>query len=309
METCLPLDTFKTHKCDYTNPGILSKYLQNTYTQGFMFAVLAKILGACMNKMLYFKISGLIWKSCTHFLIPINKKECVNKFEVIPINYILSNNILHTNVILIDHEKRVIEIFEPYGASRITQSCDQTINDVLTEMYSNYKIVFPEIVCSVGPQTLEKSDSCFLWSALYFYLRIKCYHLSREQLIDGILDLQLNQNSRIVTYLKSYLKYGHTHNLILGFGCYLNNLFVDLALEPFSRFFLIIQGSSKQLNESNMYISDLTNAYLSLDIDAFIQILLDNNLYNSTINNIIISTPFLYDLLTRERINFLTSRL
>ena len=299
MTNCSLIDKFKTQKCNSENPEYLSKYLQTTYTEGFIFALLAKLSNVCMNKMLYFIIQGLVWKSCSYQLATFNKNRCSNRFEIIPVNYIFTGNTLHVNVILIDHQNREIELFEPYGASRVTQSCDKQLIDILDQMYPNYKVIFPEIFCPIGPQTVEKSGSCFIWSALYFYLRINCLQLSRRGLTDAMLDLQSDQDTRLVTYIKSYFRFSHTHNLIVGFACYVNDLVSELKLEPFARFFVNIHANAlKNLQNSTTFIDEITYAYLTLDINKFVQILLDHNLYNSEINNIILSTPFLFDLLS-----------
>jgi hypothetical protein len=96
----------------------------------------------------------------------------------------------HSNVLLINIEKRTIELFEPHGNAYWTNSVFEEIKTYLSAQYPNYQFIHPLDYCpNISIQALTGDSLCINWTALYVSLRMICPDIPRDKVINGLMDL------------------------------------------------------------------------------------------------------------------------
>lgn len=301
MNSCVPINLLQRYKCDITNSETLSYNVQHKYGPFFIWFVLAAHFGVCAKEKIKIEIDFRSGNGkCTFHFYPIDR-QCPDhvRYDVIPViieGYWgpLESPSVHANVILIDHQEEVVEIFEPHSTIYQTASCYKEIIENFKITYPGYLILSPEITCPIGLQTLEHKNTCFLWTLFYFFLRIHCSHLGRIQLINSIADLHVVKPTRsILSWFQSDIN--PISNIIRGFGCYVKQLLDDLALGPFAHYHF--QTTAKLFKHNKELVKELHKFHETLDLNNYIKLLKSNNLYTSELDNIIKTNLFLSSVL------------
>lgn len=280
---------------------------------------MAKSLNVCTRLHLQLQLKPKYWfnsksvyETCKRYIPYDNphwknnfNRSCNNRFEVMPVIITFAGNPnnpkvstgSHANTILIDHDEKVIEIFDPLSAERYSEFCDLELHDLLNKIYPNYEILYPEILCPYGPQIYEGSGTCVLWSLLYLFLRISCKNSTRNNIDTLFYDLYGAQKLGYFSQLfnrKSIT--ARIQQLILGFGCYLEKLLLPLNLEPFYQYYTktIRLLENTENNENEDISGNILSSYNLLLLQDYVYYLKKYKVYTPEIEDIITSNPFLY---------------
>ena len=182
----------------------LSGTLQRTYGTELVYAVLSKELGVCLSTVLHLNYQKRN-NSCRLFDEEIIK-TCppTDNWEI---NILLSriDEGYHISILLINHKLMQVEYFEPNGSASWTFACGKTLREWAQQHYKDYFFIFPEDVCPVGPQAVLGEGTCWLWSSLYFYLRVRCPDADPGILIESLLTMEKSELNDLVTRFGCYL--------------------------------------------------------------------------------------------------------
>lgn len=303
MDPCSIIEFLLAQKCDFDNAEKINDHIQSKYGSfEFITTIIAKRLNVCTELHLelyktprYLLNKVMIGYSCEWYY-PSPKFICDERFEVVPVIRLKfekdSINEGHGITILIDHDEKVIEIFDAHGATR-DKSCDTPIYKFLNNIFPDYNILLPEIICPYGPQIFNREGTCALWSILYMFIRIKCRKSTREdinRLFYGISTQKLGYFKKLF-YEKSITE--RATQLILGFGCYLDKLLSSLDLNPLRKYHSKIIDRIE--NYDGKIIGKIKTSYNLLSLRDYVYYLKKYGLYTSELEDIITSNPLLYE--------------
>lgn len=87
----------------------------------------------------------------------------------------------HSNVLLVDNEARTIDYFEPNvdptdpAHFEVVSRCVGSVKEWTDRHMPGYRFRSPDTVCPIsGPQSMEGSGTCLLWSLFYVYYALSC---------------------------------------------------------------------------------------------------------------------------------------
>lgn len=182
----------------------------------------------------------IIWKNKNNYWVDSNLinfiKQKQNTFHFIYIKlsvYLMDNNqTRHSNCIIIDNIKKIVERFEPYGEMIFMNSND--INKMITENIAKplgYKFIFIQPY----PGFQSRSDEfakynktygdpmgfCLAWTFLYIYIKMELFKLNSDiNPIDFInwyiinkfekdfdIDINLNKTNKYILFIRYYAMY------------------------------------------------------------------------------------------------------
>jgi hypothetical protein len=224
--------------------GSLSDY---TYVSSaaaivFLLALLAKDFNYCSGPTLSLTYSPLTRRVQLETTPnPVSGKLSTDicrdrRFVVQPVEVKLSFfglGTLHANILLIDHQKREIELFEPYGPSALWY---QPVYNFIRELAasSGYRVIPLEEWCPMaGPQQYTKSWICAAITNFYIFSRFYDPAYPRERIVQELINLGTanleDLMKRFICFELEYLDREHLQVLVS-----LNTLFVDPRLWIFS---------------------------------------------------------------------------
>lgn len=310
MDPCSIIEFLLSQTCHLGSAKEINDRIQHKYGSPlFINTVFAKSLNICTKRNIELHKISTIWmnrfiidKSCEIYYNELgNENNCDKRFEVIPVSilrFLRTNDNLtsaHSITILIDHEEKIIEIFDALGKTRVDKMCDVKILEFLNEKYPNYEILLPETICPYGPQIFNREGTCVLWAILYMFVRIKCKGSTRNDINRLFYDIRTEKLGYFQKLFNEKSIIERTTKLILGFGCYLEKILASLNLEPLKKY------HDKILNLINT--SDIQDEYMPGNISTshdllllrdYVYYLKKYKLYTSELENIITSNPFLY---------------
>lgn len=274
--SCPAIEEISNQTCSTNvNPTAISLMLQKTYGSDLVYAILAKQLAVCLSRKIFLEyIEGTNGCSIEHIETRKQSDACSQsdwELNVLLTDIIEGNEVVkHGSILIINHAQRFIEYFEPNGAVSWTEPCGAILVAWAQKQYPGYVFIMPEDFCPIGPQSVTGQDTCWLWSLLYFYLRIKCPSASPRILIDKLLSrgpLELS-------------------NLLIRFGCYIKGFAGDHKLGTAYAFYKEAKTKVVQLLETAAYKEDapiiyafsdkIDSSYLSGDVKDMISTVFSN---------------------------------
>jgi hypothetical protein len=181
----------------------------------------------------------IIWKNKYNYWIDPNLIDSIKKSKSIDFLYIklsvyLINNtsIRHSNIIIIDNNKKIVERFEPYGEMIFTNTID--INNMIQTQIANqlgYKFIFVQPY----PGFQSRSDEfakfnksygdpmgyCLAWSFLYIDIKMELFknkidinpidfinwYIINKFTNDFKIDNNINKTNKYILFIRYYAKY------------------------------------------------------------------------------------------------------
>ena len=152
---------------------------------------------------------------------------CDKRFVIAPMTLVSDQHTDHSNVVIIDKERRTIERYEPYGhlppEARAAYRIDELdANFVEVASFSpGYKYVPPSEVCpTFGPQRWEESimqqqhrvegdpttGFCIWWSLWFADRRLKYPNLSTKRLAKGLMKTMIRKRN-VKKFIREYAKF------------------------------------------------------------------------------------------------------
>lgn len=189
--------------------------------------------------------------------------KCKNSFErfyILPLRLYFHVG-CHSNIIIIDNEKRTIEFFEPHGnmfsgiGHKLPYNIQHHIRNLLASLfplrYHLYEFINTQS-CKIGIQTKSlKNPSggyCLAWSILIIHLRMLNISVSTKEITEHLLK---KNPQELDTYIKRYISYlGKETSLI------------DSKLRPTSCAHIIFSNDEK--NNIKTHIEFLVSRYKTL---------------------------------------------
>ena len=150
------------------------------------------------------KKSSLIPNLCTESIViyPISLKTKGKKIK-------------HRNYIIINHEMKEIEHYEPHGAGEMYPYVSLFLSEIFGKKFPNYNFISNLQFCPFsGPQAVGGGGWCVLYGLLYVLIRIQEPYLSRKEIIDDTMKGDREQ----INYMMS------------KFICYCYDLVIDNKL-------------------------------------------------------------------------------
>lgn len=147
----------------------------------------------------------------------------------------------HSNVVLIDHQRKTIELFEPHGEAKWSVVVLATLQKVLPTKILGYRCLEP---LNYGPRTGVQARSgdayCASWTLLYLATRLNCPTLTREQVLAKLLVDPKTLLSKWNSYVNNHTQRDkdslilHAERLEDDIICYLinrinNNIIVSMS--------------------------------------------------------------------------------
>jgi hypothetical protein len=117
----------------------------------------------------------------------------------------------HTMALLIDHDSKEIELYEPNGETNWFPLVWDSLQGYFYRnlpQFENFKWVSTFDFCPLkGPQAISGKAMCSYFSLLWIYLRIHCPDVSRENLLDSLLLGGKNTLEQLLKGLQCMLKF------------------------------------------------------------------------------------------------------
>ncbi|CAH6420707.1 Hypothetical protein UVM_LOCUS219 [uncultured virus] len=100
-------------------------------------------------------------------------ERCVDPrkaITVLPV-VVVSDEITHAVVLLIDVARREVEFFNPWGFHGSYRAVEEAFAALLRDRLPDFRFVSQQEHCPVGPQWISRDAACITWSLLYAFLR------------------------------------------------------------------------------------------------------------------------------------------
>ena len=254
-------------------PGInaedLSVTLQKAFGTELVYSVLSKELNVTLHHVLHLNYLSKD-RSCPTrgASARLFSEEEINKSGSTDweINIILSNidKMNHISVLLVNSKLKIVEYFEPNGSTHWTLACGNVLAKWSSSHYDDYLFIYPEEVCPTGAQSILGQGTCWLWSSLYFYLRIQCPTIDPSVLNESLITMDKDDLDMLIT----------------KFGCYLLEISKTLNLDVITPLYF----KSQKILRTDMFdptVADfskyLENLYLNANLDTLSQIILSSD--------------------------------
>lgn len=244
----------------------ISIKIQNEYGGDAVYSVLAKQLGVCLSKIVYLKLDQEKYLCDIYYEDILRVCKPTENWELIVITIDIEDE-AHANTLLINHKLRIVEHFDPFGSESIIY-CDKSIRKWIKEYYNNYFIVKPEDICPVGPQNVLGGGTCYMWSLLYFYLRLRCSKTDPSVLTEALLSLPRQE----------------LIDLLVRFGCYIIEIGDKLQLGMVKSLYYISRNIliENEFNSTAMNLVDqLERYYTSAETIKLLRTILSSNMLMS----------------------------
>lgn len=247
-------------------PGInaedLSITLQKSFGTELVYSVLSKELGITLHHVLHLNYLQKD-RSARLFSEEEINKSVTTDWEV---NIILSNidKMNHISILLVNSKFKIVEYFEPNGSTHWTLACGNVLSKWAQAHYDDYLFIYPEEVCPTGAQSILGQGTCWLWSSLYFYLRIQCPTIDPSVLNESLITLNKDDLNMLIT----------------NFGCYLLEISKTLNLDIITPLYFksqkILRADIFDPAVAN-FSKYLENLYLNANLDVLSQVILSSD--------------------------------
>ena len=130
---------------------------------------------------------------------------------------IISNNILHANILIYDFKKMIIERFEPYGSiNAIDSMIDTVLEEELTWNTGLYYIKTIDYLPSIGFQSISDENNnlnkksgdfggfCLAWCIWYLETKLKNIDLDSKILVNKLINKLNNLDIKYSEYIRNY---------------------------------------------------------------------------------------------------------
>jgi len=125
----------------------------------------------------------------------------------------------HSNVIIIDKKREIVERFEPHGKMECfdDEYVDNFIVDnfviPLKSLSDKYKYVYPLDYCPlIGPQSKQKLSTknkkgsfCVTWSILYLHIKFINPELSSNKIVDYLIDKSPDELQNLIERYQTFI--------------------------------------------------------------------------------------------------------
>lgn len=95
----------------------------------------------------------------------------------------------HSCMIIIDPNKRIVELFDPNGVDYERDPHKKVIHEIAYSKLRSalkldgYSMCSPSVTCPrIGPQGVSDDSMCYMWSMLYLHLRLKNPSMGSDQI-------------------------------------------------------------------------------------------------------------------------------
>lgn len=250
-----------------SNVATMSVYQHVNIIQRFLLPLIARDFGYCSGPHFNLKYyestdrvvvdpgSYLAIKVCPHLRYVV---------QILRIEFPEEPGFNHVNMILIDHQKQEIELFEPNG---ITVSWYLPIIYALENYADDYRLIPFQTKCPrlLGPQMVSRTLNCATYSMFYAFARFYDPNLPREVLVDELSSMTPDELNFLTNqFLCFEYEYAVRHSLfdlldlrVKAISVYLDKRSNSIAWDLYGRINTAIDNVD--LNRARQFLQELEN--------------------------------------------------
>lgn len=217
-ELCSAIRSFYETPCELdVDAETLSQYIQEAYGRDILYSILAHRYGVCHAHSVVLKYVQSRRECAFRGAFELGPCAPDVVWQLVDISTSIDHG-GHMSIMLVNTQAREAEYYEPNGRTAWTEPCGTVLEWWLSTKFPGFRFLDASRSCPRGLQKIEGGGTCWLWSLLYFVLRIDC-PLDRDVLLEAL----------------SAMSSSELHDLIRHFGCYIlqlgQRLRLDLASE------------------------------------------------------------------------------